>query len=187
MADFTGVNVDPAGLSKGQEGAEAQQVDCGNKGKHGCPRACGLDEISREIHQEDPCTGTHTPLIVHYHKALNKALSIFHVTVQFFRRENVTVHYTSLTGPQTVILCSLYYSSDTHRHYAPLMKYAWHIGASVTDSRHTSSKFEFKEADELFHFIDWCNLATAGERFITSILFPTSLPETHLRKHHMYS
>lgn len=51
VADFTRVNVDPASLSKGQESAEAQQVDCGDKGKHGCPRARGLDEIPREIHQ----------------------------------------------------------------------------------------------------------------------------------------
>lgn len=50
VADLTGVNVDPAGFSEGQEGAEAQQVDCGDKGKHSRPRACGLDEVPREIH-----------------------------------------------------------------------------------------------------------------------------------------
>lgn len=37
VADFTRVNVDPAGLSKAQKGAEAQQVDCGDKGKHRRP------------------------------------------------------------------------------------------------------------------------------------------------------
>lgn len=51
VADLTTVNVDPARLREGQEGAEAQQVDGGDKGKHRCPRACGLDEIPREIHQ----------------------------------------------------------------------------------------------------------------------------------------
>lgn len=50
VADLTRVNVDPTGLSKGQEGAEAQQIDCGDEGKHRRPRACGLDEIPREIH-----------------------------------------------------------------------------------------------------------------------------------------
>lgn len=50
VPDLTGVNVDTTGLSKAQEGAEAQQVDCGDKGKHCRPRACGLDEIPREIH-----------------------------------------------------------------------------------------------------------------------------------------
>lgn len=50
VADLCRVNVHPAGLGEGQEGAEAQQVDCGDQGKHSCPRACGLDEIPREIH-----------------------------------------------------------------------------------------------------------------------------------------
>lgn len=50
VADFGWVNIDPAGLSKRQEGAESQQVDCGDKGEHSRPRACGLDEIPREIH-----------------------------------------------------------------------------------------------------------------------------------------
>lgn len=50
MADLCGVNVHPAGLGECQEGAEAQQVDCGDQGKHSCPRACGLDEIPREVH-----------------------------------------------------------------------------------------------------------------------------------------
>lgn len=50
MADLCGVDVHPAGLGECQEGAEAQQVDCGDQGKHSCPRACGLDEIPREIH-----------------------------------------------------------------------------------------------------------------------------------------
>lgn len=50
MADLSTVNVDTAGLSEGQEGAEAQQVDCGDKSKHSRPRASGLDEIPREIH-----------------------------------------------------------------------------------------------------------------------------------------
>lgn len=57
VAVFTRVNVDPAGLSKGQEGAEAQQVDHSDEGKHSRPRARGLDEIPREIHHEDPCRG----------------------------------------------------------------------------------------------------------------------------------
>lgn len=57
MAVFTRVNVDPTGLSKGQEGAEAQQVDRSDEGEHGRPRARGLDEIPREIHHEDPCGG----------------------------------------------------------------------------------------------------------------------------------
>lgn len=50
MADLSAVNVNAAGLSEGQEGAEAQQVDCSDKSKHSRPRACGLDEIPREIH-----------------------------------------------------------------------------------------------------------------------------------------
>lgn len=50
MADLRGVNVHPAGLGEGQEGAEAQQVDGGDQGKHSRPRTCGLDEIPREIH-----------------------------------------------------------------------------------------------------------------------------------------
>lgn len=50
VADLTRVNVNPAGLSKGQEGAQAQQVDCGDEGKHSRPWASGLDEIPREIH-----------------------------------------------------------------------------------------------------------------------------------------
>lgn len=54
---FTRVDVDPPGLRKGHEGAEAQQVDCSDEGKHGRPRACSLDEIPREIHHEDPCRG----------------------------------------------------------------------------------------------------------------------------------
>lgn len=54
MADLTRVDVDPAGLSKGQEGAEAQQVHCGDKGKYSRPRACGLNEVPREIHHQDP-------------------------------------------------------------------------------------------------------------------------------------
>lgn len=50
VANFTRVNVDPAGLSKTQEGEKAQQVDCGDEGKHRRPRACDFDEIPREIH-----------------------------------------------------------------------------------------------------------------------------------------
>lgn len=50
VADLTRVDVDPAGLSKGQEGAEAQQVHCGDEGKHSGPRACGLNQVPREIH-----------------------------------------------------------------------------------------------------------------------------------------
>ena len=50
VAHLTRVNVYPAGLSKCQEGAEAQQIDCGDKGEHRCPRACGFDQIPREIH-----------------------------------------------------------------------------------------------------------------------------------------
>ncbi len=55
VADLTGVDVDPAGLSEGQEGAKAQQVDCGDQGKHSRPRASGLDEIPREIHHQNAC------------------------------------------------------------------------------------------------------------------------------------
>lgn len=47
---LTRVNVDTASLSKGQEGAETQQVDCGDEGKDRRPRARSLDEIPREIH-----------------------------------------------------------------------------------------------------------------------------------------
>lgn len=54
VAALTRVNVDTTSLSKGQEGAETQQVDCGDEGKDGRPRARCLDEIPREIHHEDP-------------------------------------------------------------------------------------------------------------------------------------
>lgn len=54
VAHLSIVNVKPAGLGKSQEGAEAQQVDRSDEGKHRCPRAGGLDEIPREIHQKDP-------------------------------------------------------------------------------------------------------------------------------------
>lgn len=53
VADFSTVNVEPTGLCEGQEGAEAQQVDGGDEGKHRCPGAGGLNEIPREIHQQD--------------------------------------------------------------------------------------------------------------------------------------
>lgn len=69
----------------------------------------------------------------------------------FFHRENVTVRYTSLTGPLTVILRSLYYSSDAKLCNTPLMKYTWHIGVSETDGRHIGSEFKSREVDELFH------------------------------------
>lgn len=57
VAVFARVDIDPPGLSKGHEGAEAQQVDCSDEGKHGRPRACGLNEVPREIDHEDPCGG----------------------------------------------------------------------------------------------------------------------------------
>lgn len=57
MAVFARVDIDPPGLSKGHEGAEAQQVDYSDESKHGRPWACGLNKIPREIHHEDPCGG----------------------------------------------------------------------------------------------------------------------------------
>lgn len=57
VADFGGDDVDPAGLGEGQEGAEAQQVDGGDEGEHGRPRAGGLDEIPREVNHQDACGG----------------------------------------------------------------------------------------------------------------------------------
>lgn len=50
VADLYGVDVDATGLGEGQEGAEAQEVDCTYEGEHRRPRACGLDEIPREIY-----------------------------------------------------------------------------------------------------------------------------------------
>lgn len=37
VADLSRVNVNPPCLSKCQEGAEAEQVDCGDEGKHRSP------------------------------------------------------------------------------------------------------------------------------------------------------
>lgn len=54
MAGLGSVNVDPAGLSEGQEGAKAQQVDRSDEGKHRRPRACGFDQIPGEIHHQNP-------------------------------------------------------------------------------------------------------------------------------------
>lgn len=34
------------------------------------------------------------------------------------------------------------------------MQYAWHIHARMTDRRHISERFEFREVDELFHLTD---------------------------------
>lgn len=79
----------------------------------------------------------------------------------------------SLTGPSTVILCSLYYSSDK-LHSAPLMKYAWHIGATATDTSAQSLNLE----------ADLTVIASAGERLITDISLIT---EAHLRTRRMYS
>lgn len=56
VADPAGVDIDSASLGKCQEGEEAHQVDCGDEGKHRCPRACGLNEIPREVHHQDSCT-----------------------------------------------------------------------------------------------------------------------------------
>lgn len=89
MADLGGDDVDPAGLGEGQEGAEAQQVDGGDEGEHGRPRACGLDEIPREINHQDPCAGkTKSPIIAQRHKQ----------SVQFCQRDcsvsqRQTVHF----------------------------------------------------------------------------------------------
>lgn len=57
VADFGGDDVEPAGLGERQEGAESQQVDGGDEGEHGCPRARRLDEVPREVNHQDACGG----------------------------------------------------------------------------------------------------------------------------------
>lgn len=55
VANFGGDDVDPARLGEGQEGAESQQVDGGDEGEHGRPRARRLDEVPREVNHQDAC------------------------------------------------------------------------------------------------------------------------------------
>lgn len=50
VTDLSRVNVNPPCLSECQEGAEAEQVDRGDEGKHRSPRARCLDEIPGEVH-----------------------------------------------------------------------------------------------------------------------------------------
>lgn len=83
VANFGGDDVDPARLGEGQEGAESQQVDGGDEGEHGRPRARRLDEVPREVNHQDACgmrrrresqqsqqtkRGSFVGAIVHFHK-----------------------------------------------------------------------------------------------------------------------
>lgn len=115
VADFGGDDVDPAGLGKGQEGAESQQVDGGDEGEYGRPGARRLDEVPREVNHQDACGGRRRRKS--QQSKQTKRSSFVRAIVRFHKdKQPVFVFFFLFWIPRRTTNCHrprlLYYSSD---------------------------------------------------------------------------